>query len=216
MKLELQNVTHVCTPELLQYGSMTEGIQQFSYTFHSGMSYGLKAECGDGAWGISYVLAGKTRISDGRILLNGRDIDDKSLHQISCYVGDFYKSRFSWMNKTVKQQLVTALSKNDKVSYQQVVDAFELSESRLNRKLWEVSNEKWNAVAAIGLASNKRIFCFPWFNETWTVSLHSRLSVISDRLRETGAIVLFPLGNDEIVKDILDKTIIIKQGSVQY
>ncbi|MEO3945614.1 hypothetical protein [Gorillibacterium sp. CAU 1737] len=215
IELRLEHVFHTCDTELIQYGKMVDSINDFTYSFHDNQVYGLLSECADGAWIVAYILTGKTQIHRGKITLNGKNLSPTDLRNITCYIGDYSIKKFPRRNKTVREQLKEALRFQEGATLESIVEMFELSESRLDRRLWEISNERWNATAAIGYANNKRVFCFPWFNGSWTAFLAGRIPPLATVLKQSGCTVLLPVGSLEHVEPVLDTCLTINDGKIK-
>jgi len=206
--VQLKKITVVCDPQLPNYGQMRDCCQDFTADFSSGNAYGLIGECGMGGWALSYVLSGKTEIQSGEISLDQTPVTSSFLSKIGCYVGEGYLNKSLFGEKTIRQQIIEGLKANDiNFSLQEIIDLFELSQSRLDRKMGQISNERWNASAAIGFAHGKSIYCFPWLNTAWINTLNQRIEHCVRILKQFGAIVIIPTSNASLLNQIVDSTI---------
>lgn len=175
-----------------------ETLTDFSHEFTFGKSYLLAGSRGQGGWSLSWIIGGILKQDSGEILRNGsvyRRIDRQ--RDVWC-VRDSEIKRFGIFTMSLKQQIQHGLRGNLSQflkSEQEIVDRFELSEGRYNRRLRQFSYEGWRASCAAGLANGKQIFCFPYilndsrfYEEFYT----SYLKGIIAFLRTTGALVLVP------------------------
>ncbi|MCD1260545.1 hypothetical protein B5M42_017220 [Paenibacillus athensensis] len=161
-----------------------------------------------GGWALSYVLSGKAEIQSGEIFLDQTPATSSCLSKVGCYVGEGYLNKRFLGEKTIRQQIMQGLKENrSSFSLQEILDLFELSSSRLDRKLDQISNERWNASAAIGFAHGKRIYSFPWLNTAWIHRLNQRIEHCVTVLKQYGAIVLIPTSHAASLSEIVDSSI---------
>lgn len=200
----VNNLTTVCDSKLFNYGQMRDRLHDFTYTFRKGKVYGIIGECGAGGWALSSLLTGREKPLSGEIIIDNKVVDPSVFRDIGCYAGEGYKDKGLFGRKTVYKQLQDG-AKRTKQSVQEIVEMFELSESRLHRTIDRVSNERWNASIAIGFANGKQIYCFPWLSTGWVANIKPRIELCINILKQHGAIVIFPTTKPENLYSIADE-----------
>jgi ABC-type glutathione transport system ATPase component len=212
--LQLKNVSVRCKPSILGIDSKVDKLINFSHNFCNSTVYGVISNPGEGAGALSYTLAGKAKLSSGDIVAGDNEKwDMKRLRQHSCYVGDILYKRNKWGLKyypTVEQLLEEDVVL-PKPSINNLVEQLELSPTRMNRPLHLISNERWNATVAIGLAQGKSIFCFPFLNKDWKESLIVRLETCSSILKNHQCITIVPSDSEYILTNIVDEVVNLQQ-----
>lgn len=200
-------------PSLTNFGSAIDDITDLQYVFSSGKIYGIIGECGSGGWGLSYLLSGKDTCPKQEIIINENNAFQKDLKKIGWYVGDqIQRKNFLCKEMSIIKQLQLGVKQsNNKISVDEIVQKFNLSHDRLNKKISELSWEKWRASIAIGYAHNKRIFCFPWLNTAQIndLILNTGLHIYSDILRKEGNLIIIPTGKKEALEYIADEYLIL-------
>lgn len=171
------------------------------YNFKSGNIYGLIGEYGEGNWYLSCLLGGLLKIEDHVIEINGLIADQKELKETAWYV-DYNKE----LNKSVQRHIEEGRkhSKRD-TTFKEIKEMFKLSDSCVNRKLKQLSWERWRASLAIGYAYKKKIFHYPYLTSSYYDSM---LSPIMDDcfeiLKKDDALILLPAGSDRVIKNHVD------------
>lgn len=211
--VKVQNVCIDCKPGIFGMDSKKDKLEHFSYTFDSSKVYGIVNKSGSGAWALSYMLAGKARHKKGDIFFSDTiALGQDQLQQKSCYVGDiFYKrNRLGMKYYPPVQQLLEEKIVLSKDAIKKLVDELELSPSRMDRSLQHISNERWNASVAIGLAQGKSIFCFPLLNSDWKEMLRVRLKTCSEVLKKYQCITIIPSDSESIVSEVADEIVYVE------
>lgn len=129
------------------------------------------------------------------------------------YSGKLIKREIS-----IRKALDYALKKYHKYeSIDGIIEDFGLTPGRLHCGLstncfWE----KWRASLAIGYASNKSIFCFPWMNTLvfFDCLYCSAVFQLFKRLKKEGAIIILPTSRKENVEGFVDE--VIQIGSQRF
>ena len=104
-----------------------------------------------------------------------------------------------------EHRLKKALRKHKSMlTYEELVDKLGLSACRLTRPIDRTSRECWRVTAAIGLAENKKIFCFPWMTNREFEILPYAVCMMGKLIAANGGILLIPIENAELVRDIVD------------
>lgn len=182
-----------------------------SLQFESGNIYALVGECGQGCMYVSYLLGGKIDFGDLKIYMNGSEINKQNLELISWNL-EPCEERYG--NVVVKKSIEKALDRSGAMeNFSDIQDKFLLTQPRFNRKLKQLSGERWRASAALGYAEGRKIFYAPYKTSKFYYNMcQSGLLKALRELTDAGAIVLLPVGSDEFVKHIADKCIYIKSG----
>lgn len=211
--IDLQDVSLACKPEMWNLSTVKEKLNSFSYTFYQGKTYAVVSDAGAGGGALAYLLAGKTTKYKGSIILNDRLIDGGLLNKIGWYVGEGLKGRERFLRKTIELTIREQLqnSQTRLFSSDQLIDLLQLSESRLDRDINHISNERWNASTAIGLANGKHIFCFPWLDDKVKQLVSARLETCSSVLKQQNCILIIPVQSSSIVEDFADEIIYISR-----
>ena len=88
-----------------------------------------------------------------------------------------------------------------------MIEQLELSPSRIDRPMNQISNERWNASVAIGLARRKSLFCFPFLDRNWKERLVVRLATCAELLKERQCTMIIPSDNEEYLHNVVDEWI---------
>ena len=114
-----------------------------------------------------------------------------------------------YRNAVVKKSIEKALLKSQCVEdFDAIAEKFILTEPRYDRKLFQLSGERWRASAALGYANRKKIYYAPYeFSKFYYDMCCSGLLKVLKELTADGAIVLLPAGSDEFLKHIADECI---------
>ena len=172
----------------------------------SGKIYGLIGEYGQGPMYLSYLLGGKVDFGDLRLFCNGQELSRNMLEQVSW---NLEASNEKYRNAVVKKSIEKALIKNQCIEdFDTIAEKFILTEPRYDRKLFQLSGERWRATAALGYANRKRIYYAPYkFSKFYYDMCQCGLLKVLKELTYDGAIVLLPAGSDEFLKHIVDECI---------
>ncbi len=197
---------------ICHYGQMIDCCQDFSYCFNACKTYGIIGECGSGGWALSYTLTGREKVTNGQVIINGRHIDSKDLQKYSFYVGEGISSGgFNIGKNSVLKQLQAGIKISGRKDYsvEDIITLFGLSKDRLNYEVEELSWERWRASIAIGFAYEKSVYCFPWCSTSWVndLILNSGIHRCFDILKQDGAIILLPTGNQQGVEYFIDEIV---------
>lgn len=168
------------------------------------LSTGINRMIGDidsGNWSISYLLSMyKYRHKDfvlfdkPSLAVNGELISIDELCSLACYMDDKFYPLFS-SRKTVKKLIEDGLKhRKSNYTYEEIKSIFGLDSQRVECRVAQVGNEKFRAMAAIGLAYGKEIFCFPWLSNKRFESYHQNISKLLECLENLGKIVIVPIG----------------------
>ncbi|MCE3202637.1 hypothetical protein [Paenibacillus sonchi] len=209
--LDLDNVSITCKPTAFNFESRKDSLEHFSYRFIPGKTYALVNNIGEGGWALSYLLSGREKGYKGVISIDGNKIERGLLGSFGWYVGEGIQSKAPFYKKslTVREQLEIGTSEEHTVD--KLIKAFELAPSRLDRDMKHISNERWNASIAIGLAHEKQVFCFPWLNDMWKNAILARLAHCSTILKQNKCILLIPVQNILNIENFIDDVVYLKE-----
>lgn len=209
--LDLEDVSISCKPRILNFESRKDSLKHFSYRFTSGKTYALVNNIGEGGWALSCLLSGREQRYSGGIAIDGNKIERGELSAYGWYVGEGIQSKVPFYKKgmTVREQLESGTSKEHSV--EELIDAFELAPSRLDREIKHISNERWNASIAIGLAHEKQVFCFPWLSDMWKEAIIARLAHCSTLLKQYNCILLIPVQSLTNLESCIDESVYLKK-----
>ena len=204
-----------CNSIIQGYSHFNNGMEDYWYysdhTFETGKSYGLISEYMQGCMYLSYLIGGKIELKDGlEIYIDDRKTNAAGLDDISWNIEPYYEN---YKNLVVKKSIEKAL-KQGFVSdtFEQIAKAFVLTEPRYDRKLSQLSGERWRASTAIGYASGKRIFYGPYKSSNHYSSMN-QLPEITRFLTDHDCMVLLPVGSDKYIPECVDECIYIQQDS---
>ena len=196
------------------YGEKTHDyISKNEFFFKKGKIYGIICEQGAGGEGISHILTDKTCDKSVKIFIDG--IETNNISEVSWYVGKNVKSgKIIRKELSVKDALELAVKK--KVRYEDIeiiIEEFHLSRHRIDYSLSTIDPwEKWRASIAIGYASGKQIFCFPWMDSLYFFDCMFNSSVFRffKKITQDGGMVILPTSKEQNVQKLADEIIKIK------
>lgn len=174
--------------------------------FESGKIYGLVSEYGQGCMYLSYLLGGRVDFDEFQVFIDGNCVTETDLMALSW---NLEPAKEKYKNKTVKKSIEQAIKKNGcKDSFEDIAREFWLTEPRYDRKLRQLSGERWRASAALGYANGKRIFyapyeCTKFYHQMNSSNLFKALRYLADK----GTIVVLPVGSDTFLKTVVDECI---------
>lgn len=218
MKLIVNNLSGFVTCRSNR-GIYSMTLDGFCAEFSSGVTV-LSGDVDSGGWGVAYALAFTGK--DKRILLN--EDSEICFGNTRYSVAEFtekvgYLDVITFQRKlekrrTVREQIDRNIKKNGSaISVADVQEMFHLSESRLDRPLYQNGNEALRAEAAIEFAAGKEVFCFPWFSARMLCYYAGHLQIICKALSEKGKIVLIPTSYSQ---PILDWSIICADQKYEF
>jgi hypothetical protein len=164
-----------------------------------GRAYILNSLPRAGAWSLSWIIGGALQATTGELLFDGKAKSYEERKQFSWivrfseikYIGIYSQSVKAQLQRGIKFQQGTLLE-----SVNDYVRAFGLSESRISRRLSQLSSEAWRASCAIGLANGAKVFCFPYIdrNSLDLISQYNNLwlKTIIDTLVRFNCLVILP------------------------
>ena len=183
-------------------------INDNQFQFESGKVYGIIGEHGEGGEIISSFMSGRIK-TDCSLLRNSDPLSYDDIKKIGWYVG---KKEFNLyhMEISARKALKRALKCSERYeNMEQVIEEFGLTEDRLDLKISWYSGERMRVSLAIGYASNKKLFCFPWMNsnDLYHIFQSTHLMRFFDKLRADGCIVIIPTCRKEAIENVVDEII---------
>lgn len=190
----------------------TDYISDNIFIFEKGKIYGIICEHGGGGEAISLLLSNQLSRKEEKIYFDNAEADMMDVKQAGWYVGKvLYSENLIRKEMSIKKALKCAIKKYQKYeNIDDIIDEFALSPDRLDYSLSKNCNwERWRASLAIGYASNKTVFCFPWMNtlEFYDCLYNSSVFRFFKKLRNEGAIIILPTSRKENVAGIADEII---------
>lgn len=188
-----------------------EYIGNETFSFCKGKVYGIVGEHGEGGEYISSVLSNNIKPRNVQIKMDGQIVTNYTKQKIGWYVG---APIFNALRKevTVKRALEYAIRKYQKYeNIDLILKEFHLTKERICYPLSYYSHERWRASLAIGYASKKNIYCFPWMNSMFfRENLEfSRSYLFFDKIIMGGGVVILPTSKKENLYGLTDDIIII-------
>lgn len=171
-----------------------------NFKFTTGVNK-LFGEIDSGAWGISYLFSMYAYDVQKELFFNplfanvdGYEIPLETLSKSCCYLDEKTYPLFSKKHKTVRNLIQKGLrkTKNNKTT-KEICELFMLDPERIERPICNVGNEKFRAMAAIGYAHGKQIFCFPWMSQRIYNHYSSNILTLLDILEKLKKIVILPV-----------------------
>lgn len=182
------------------------------FVFEKGKIYGVICEHGGGGEAISLLLSNQVARKEEKIYFDDVEVDDCELLQAGWYIGKaIYSGKILRKEASIKKALKYAVNKYQKYnSVHDIVEEFKLSSDILDYGLSKNCHwVKWRASLAIGYASNKIIYCFPWMNtlEFYDCLYNSSVFRMFKKMRNEGLIIILPTSRRENVTGLVDEVI---------
>ena len=168
-----------------------------TYEFTSGYNE-MIGEIDSGIWAPSYLLSMYTirptdfiSFENTILTVNERETNLKDFSKYTCYLDEMHPL-FS-TSTTVEKKIARGLKKsNSEKTAEEIREMFELTPERFDRPLRAVGNERYRAMAAIGYAYGKEVFCMPWFSSVRIKYFRGHFQVIKSVLEKEQKIFIFP------------------------
>ena len=187
--------------------------ENVSYTFKTGV-YALTGEINMGGWALSYTLTPNKKSyiylnphTNTEYFFNGNNLPLEKIQELSIYVGEVPKKKILNYNRnnTIKSIVEKSLKKNNsKYTVDEIQQMFKITNERFNRSILQSGYEVFRMSAAVGLANNKKIFCFPWLDYHFYQDYYELFKNICLTLKEQDCIVLVPATTAQILNGIYD------------
>lgn len=185
------------------------------FNFERGKIYGVVCEYGGGGEAISLLLTNEIPREEEKVYFDDVEVDELTVQRTGWYMGkELYSGKLFKREVSVRKALHYAVNKYHKYeSIDEIIQDFGLTPGRLDYGLsrnccWE----KWRSSLAIGYASEKMIYCFPWMNTLtfFDCLYNSAVFQLFRRLKSEGAIIILPTSRRENVEGFVDEVIQIK------
>lgn len=175
-------------------------------SFESGKIYALVSEYQQGCMYLAYLLGGNVDFDQLQISIDDKPVTREDLKLISW---NLEPSKEKYKSAKVKKAIEKTIKSNDvKIAFEEISELFYLTEARYNRKLKNLSGERWRASAALGFVSGKKIFYAPYECSNFYYSMNKgNLFKVLREVADSGAIVVLPVGSDAFIKNVVDKCI---------
>lgn len=182
-----------------------------NYVFISSKVYAFVDNPARNGYALSCLLAGLADWGKNQVKVDGKLLSLSELKKISCFIGQGRRGFFE-NNITVKEQIIRALNESDNMqSFDAIMDKFNLTPERVERKFSYTGNEHWRASLAIAYAGRKRIYCSPFIDEQiWDDYLRIQLEKWIRLLRDEDCVVFLPVNGVEKLGNLVDETILFK------
>lgn len=207
--LTIENLSFFGTCHFDLLGKHSEKFDNLSLQFRFGEAYCLEGTIDSGAWGLSWVISGVVAESSGRIMIDNQILQKDARKKICCPVG--VSKRKFFHDNTIIGQIRQGIERSGQKYFrtaEEVVDKLHLSSERLDRRLDQLSGERWRASIAIGLANNRQIYCFPWMKPEFISTFRDLwFAELIDYLKFNKTLVLIPTNNHHQLDKIVKKTI---------
>lgn len=190
-----------------------------TFEFEKGKIYGIICEHGGGGESISLLLSNEVSLRQEKIYIDGLETNASDIKSIGWYVGkEIYSQGIFKREISIRKLLEYAINQYNRYKrLEDIIEDFGLSSDILDYGLSRNCNwEKWRASLAIGYASNKMIYCFPWLDTMcfYDCMYNSSVFCFFRKLRNEGAIIILPTSRRENVNGVADE--IIKINSPRF
>lgn len=193
-----------------------DDVRENTFTFENGKIYGVVCEYGGGGAALSCFMSNQIPWEDEKIYFDEKEINPSDIGEISWYIGKpIYSKGILKKEISVRKALNNAVLQHHRYkNISDIIEEFGLQERRLDYGLSNYSYERWRASLAIGYASNKTIYCFPWLNTysfyNWIIC--SSVFRFFRKLRDEGNIIILPTSRKENVVGFVDEVIEINNA----
>ena len=190
------------------YGEKSKDyISEGTYIFEVGKIYGVVCEHGGGGESVSLLLSDNTSLINERIYIDDVEVDTSEIKKYGWYVGKaLYSKGFMKKELSAKKALEYAIKKYHRYEkVEDIADEFHLALDKLNYGLSKNCEwEKWRTSLAIGYASNKKIYCFPWMDTMtfYDCMYNSSAFRFFKKLINEGAIIILPTSREENIRGL--------------
>lgn len=210
IKIDAANCTSLVDGSACLEHNVYDGWRYSNQRFESGKIYGLIGEYQQGCMYLSYLLGGRIDFGNLKIYCNDVEITRNDL-KVNSWNLEPQKEHYK--KAIVKKAIEKALKSSClEENFSSIAEKFLLTPPRFDRRLFQLSGERWRASAALGYAERKKIFYAPYKTSEFYYNMcQSGLLKVLRELANSGAMVLLPVGSDDFMKHIADECIYIKQ-----
>ena len=168
-------------------------INEGSYCFNTSHIYTLLSNDYQNL-ALSQMISGNVRLHNTNIQIDGVSVLKKELADLCCCVGSSSCKKGLFYKPTVRDEINCGIKHdNSSLCFDNIVNYFSLTHSRLDRLLKHTGNEHWRASLAIGYANSKKIYCFPYItNQLSSELIRLRIDEFIIKLKNEGNIIIIP------------------------
>lgn len=191
------------------------------FDFKKGKIYGVICEHGGGGEAISLLLTNEVSLDTEKVYFDDKQVEASDIKNVGWYVGKpLYSKFFIKTEISVRKALNYAINKYHKYEkIDEIINEFHLTPSRLDYGLSRNCEwEKWRASLAIGYASNRRVYCFPWMDSLcfYDCMINSAVYCFFKKLKNEGAIIILPTSRVENINGLVDEVIQIHSPRFEH
>lgn len=191
-------------------------INNNTFIFEKGRIYGIVCEHGGGGEFISSILSSRIECLQEKIYIDNREVSFYDIQKISWYVGDSVYSKGRIKREiSVRKALDYSIKKHQRYkNINEIINEFHLTPGRLNYSISKYSWERWRASLAIGYASNRKVYCFPWMNTLlfYDCMRNSSVYTFFNKFKDEGSIIILPTSRHENLEGLVDEIIEISDS----
>lgn len=191
------------------------------FLFEKGRMYGIVCEHGAGGEAISLMLSNMTLLKKEKVYIDDVEARVSEIERLGWYVGKaLYSRKPLKKEQSCRQALEYAIKTYHRYKeIDDIIEEFHLTPSRLDYGLSKNCEwEKWRMSLAIGYASNKKIYCFPWMDtlQFYDCMYNSSVFRFFKKLIGEGAIIILPTSRRENVSGFVDNVIQIRNPRFEH
>lgn len=175
-----------------------------TYVFNKGINKVI-GDIDSGNWAISYMLSMfKNRHKDiivfekPIIMVDKREVSLSDFSSSTCYM-DLINPFFHNNNSVEKQIKRMLISNKSSLKLDDLKNRFYLKDDLISKKITQQGSEIFQAMAAIGVANNFDVFCFPWMSYNRYRHFYYHLEITFNTLSYYGKIAIVPIGNNKFL-----------------
>lgn len=192
-----------------------------NFVFEKGKIYGIVCEYGGGGEAVSLLLTNEVPLKQEKVFIDDSEANPADIEMLGWYVGKKICRNFIIKKEmSVRQLLENAIKKYNRYEkMEDIIEEFHLSPDKLHYGLsrnceWQM----WRASLAVGYASNKKIFCFPWMNTLYFYDCMYNSSVYRffKKLKNEGSIIILPTSREKNVQGFVDEVIRINNPRFEH
>lgn len=192
-----------------------------TFTFKKGMIYGIVCEHGGGGESISLILSNEILLKQEKVYIDDVEVGESDIEKLGWYVGKTLYSRGPIKRElSSRQALEYAIKKyHHYEKLGDIVEEFHLTLDKLDHGTSRNCEwERWRTSMAIGYASNRKIYCFPWMDtlQFYDCMYNSSVFRFFKKLVGEGAIIILPTSRKENVSGFADEIIQIHSPRFEH
>ena len=204
-------VVNIKSPFRGKASDASESVYDNTFIFERGKIYGIICEPRQGGDALSCFMSNQISWENEEMYFDEVQVNPSDIGEISWYMGKpIYSKGIIKREISVRKALNKAISQYHRYeNINDIIEEFGLQERRLDYGLSNYSYERWRASLAIGYASYKVVYCFPWLNShlfyNWIIC--SSVFRFFRKLRDEGNIIILPTSRRDNVAGFVDEII---------